>query len=202
MRKMYFVLSLLAVLAMLFTSSCFVGSSLLFLESETTDKPNLVFNPGFELSPTQEKRMPSGWVLIDSARELEEPISCDTTRVLEGSNALRIGQSNKYQMIVSDAFPINSQSGYFIKASAVSTATRGPKLKVRFITYNNSGKIRNKFSSSIRPGQDWKKSSISAGFLKNDAVFGRVILLVPPTGEETVWIDDVGCYRVHYFPVD
>jgi hypothetical protein len=199
---MYYVLSLLILLAMLFTSSCFVGSSLLFLESETTDKPNLVYNPGFEMGPAQEKWMPSGWVLIDSPRELVEPIACDSSRALEGSNSLRIEKSNKHQMIVSDAFPINPQSGYFIKASAASTALRGPKLKLRFITYNNSGKIRNRFSTSIRSEQDWKKSSISAGFLKNDAVFGRVVLLVPPTGEETVWIDGVGCYRVHYFPVD
>lgn len=201
MRKIYFVLSMLAMLTMLLLSSCFVGSSLLFLESETTDKPNLVFNPGFELTP-QEKRMPSGWLLIDSTRELEEPIACDTLQALEGKYSLRIEKSNKHQIIVSDAFPINSQSGYFIKASARSTAERGPKIKLRFITYNNSGKIRNKFSTSIRSNQNWKKSSISAGFLKSDAMFGRVLLQIPPTNGETLWIDGVGCYRVHFFPID
>ena len=190
------------IVALLLLNSCFMGSSILFLESDAEGKPNLILNPEFDTDPQSSQSMPQGWMLMGSSRNNEASICCDRAVFLAGTQSLRIKNSRKHLMIISDAFRINGQSGYYIKASAKSTNLRGSKIKLHFIAYNAAGNIRNTFKSSLWTTDNWKKTTISAGFLKKDVNFGRVLIIVPPTEDETIWIDDLGCFQVHHFGIN
>lgn len=202
MKQRKLLVSLLSIGILFCLNSCYRVSTILFLESDAKDKPNLVYNPSFEPNPEGDQRMPLGWLLMGSSRDLREPITCDSTQSLIGTCALKIEKSDKHLMIISDAFRIDSQAGYYIKASAKSISERGPNLKLRFIAYSEAGTIRNTFRGRMRTGNSWRKTSISAGFLKQNARFGRILIIVPPTNEDTIWIDDIGCYQVHHFRID
>ncbi len=190
------------MIALFLLNSCFMGSSILFLESDTIGKPNLILNPGFDSDPQGTGSMPQGWMLMGSARSTEKQICCDKSDFLTGKQSLKIENSGKHLMIISDAFRISGQGGYYVKASAKSSSVRGPRVRLHFIAYNAAGNIRNTFKSSLWTTRDWKNTTISAGFLKKDVSFGRVLIIVPPTEDETIWIDDLGCYEVHHFGIN
>lgn len=198
-RLLTYGLYCLAVLTLV--SGCFMGSTILFLEKDAIGKPNMLANPGFAKDPKLEQTMPHGWLLMGADQASGTEVSCDNMQSIVGENSLKIEKSTRHLMIVSDSFNINHQGGYFVKASAKSSSEKGPKLKLRFIAYNQSGAIRNTFSANLKTTQSWKKATISAGFLKQNVHFGRVIILVPPTGEDTVWLDDLGCFQVHHFGI-
>ncbi|MDD2331331.1 MAG: hypothetical protein PHI68_01620 [Candidatus Cloacimonetes bacterium] len=179
-----------------------MGSTILFLEKDALHKPNLLANPSFALLPDSMNVMPSGWTIIGQRDDYLGKVLCDSLTRVESGNSIRITGTRKPLMIISDPFKVDRFGGFFAKISALSSDDLGPRVRFRFITYNASGKIRNSFSSSLKSAQHWKKASISAGFLKTDVRFARLIILVPPTQEATLWINDAGCYEVHRFPLD
>ncbi|MDZ4122096.1 MAG: hypothetical protein U1C33_06715 [Candidatus Cloacimonadaceae bacterium] len=187
---------------LLLIGSCFMGSSILFLESDAVKNPNLIVNPSFETKASDKQILPKGWFLMGGSRDKAEVIVCDTTTYVSGKQSLKIQGTENTVMIVSDAFRIEGQAGYFIKGSARSNSDYGPQVKIRFVAYSEAGTIRNTFTKRIRTSHEWHKGSISAGFLKSDVHFGRVLIIIPPTDEEPVWIDDIGAFQVHHFPID
>jgi hypothetical protein len=188
-----------AAIALLLLSSCFMGSTILFLEKDTIGKPNLLLNPWFDGDVVEGSFMPEGWILMGASQENPEGASFDEVDFLTGSRSLKISKSDKYLMLVSESFRIDRYGGFFARASAKSDTETGPNLRLRFVAYNESGTIRNTFNTGMKTGKDWTKHTISAGFLKPDVHFGRVIILIPPTGEDTIWIDDIACFEVHRF---
>ena len=193
---------LLLLVCLLLISSCFMGSSILFLESDALKKPNLIVNSSFETDANADHIMPKGWFLMGGSKDKPASISCDVSTSVSGTQSLRISGMDSSVMIVSDAFRIEGQGGYFIKGSAKSTKEYGPLVKIRFVAYSEAGTVRNTFTKRIRTSDEWRKGTISAGFLKPNVRFGRVIIIVPPTEDETIWIDDIGAYQVHHFPID
>jgi len=175
-----------------------MGSSILFLEKDTIGKPNAVINPGFEKADARNNRLPTSWFIITSKPEYAEYVCRDSIETIEGTHALRIKQSPHDLMVVSDAFRISKESGYFIKCSAKAEFPLTKPIKVQFTTYDNKGNRKGRYSTSLRPGKDWKKATISAGFLGNVVSFARINLLIPKDPDNTIWIDDIGCYRVYY----
>ncbi len=192
-------LLLSAAIALLLISSCFMGSTILFLEKDTLGKPNLLLNPWFDSNADENSFMPEGWILMGASQEKPEGACFDEVDFLTGSRSLKISKSDKFLMLVSESFRIDRYGGFFARASAKSDSEEGPQLRLRFLAYNESGTIRNTFNTRMKTGKEWSKHTISAGFLKPDVYFGRIIILIPPTGEDTIWIDDIACFEVHRF---
>jgi len=180
-------------------SSCFYGSSLLFKESQSKNIPNLVSNPGFEKSDPQNRNMPSDWFVISSSVTGKEPVVSDSIHVREQNKSLKIVKSPSNLYILSDAFKINYTGGYYIKCWVRSQKPMRKSVKVHFWTYDSAGNKRNSFSKTIKAGKDWNQATISAGFLRNSVNFARIAIFVPKEPDNTIWIDDIGCFMVHRF---
>ena len=200
MRKL-----LLAAIVMmtLLLSSCFVSSSLVFKESQTEGLPNLIFNPGFNPYSLDPSTALKGWTVDhDPADGKGANVVIDTNNALEGKTCLRIDASEQATIIISDSFEVIRYGGYFIKANVRSDSSERPEVVLRFITFKENGKIYNRFKTKIRTSEEWEAGDISAGFIKPGVSFGRVAILVPPFDDGSVWIDDVGCWKVHHFRID
>ncbi len=193
---------LVCTAALLCLSSCFMGSTILFMEKDTLGKPNLIINPWFDSDKDSDLEIPQGWLLMGSEKNKPGVVTFDEMDFEAGSRSLRIDKSDKYLMLVSESFRIDRYGGFFVRASAKSSADKGPNLRLRFVAYNESGAIRDTFNSRMKTGNSWSKYNMSVGFLKPDVRFGRVIIIIPPTGEDTVWIDDIACFEVHRFKIE
>ncbi len=200
MRKL-----LLAAIAMmtLLLSSCFVSSSLVFNESQTKGLPNLIANPGFDPYSLDAATALQGWRVDHDPPDAEgDNVVIDTNVALEGKTSVRIDAAEYATIIISDPFEVIRYGGYFIKANVRSDSSERPEVVLRYITFKDDGKIYNRFRSKIRTSEEWKEGTISAGFIKPGVSFGRVAILVPPFKDGSVWIDDVGCWKVHHFRID
>ncbi len=200
MRK---VLLLPVLVMMLLGGSCIVRSSLIYFDSDTEGVPNLVINPSFSAYSLSPKEALKGWTVhTDPLSGEGVSIAIDTNQALQGETSLRVDASDKAVMIMSDAFRVRRYGGYYIRVSACSSQPAGPQLSIRFITFGDTGKIRNTFKTKLKTEADWTKATISAGFLKPGSNFGRVAIMIPPFSEGSVWIDDAGCWEVHSFRID
>ncbi len=193
------IVVLFFIFILILTSGCYQVSTIYFAENESTGKPNLLKNPGFEKSLPRNTYMPDYWLLLSRTPEYVEPVGVDSTVASEGRNSFRIHHSSKELILVSDAFRINPQGGFYIKCSTKAAKPLNNSLKLRFLTFDKAGNRKNRFSVSMKVGQDWKQSAISAGFLSNSADFARVLVTIPRIADNTVWLDDLGVYQVHVF---
>ncbi len=189
---------ILCALSALLLSSCFVGSSLMFFESDTHGRTNLVQNPGF----TPQNGIMSNWSIVNDESESAQSVNVDHAVFTEGKNSLRIDASPYAVMIVSDPFKVRRYGGYYIRVNARATADTDEKIELRFFTYNSAGKHINRFRETLRVGEEWKKATISAGFLDTRSTFGRVAIFIPPFLKGSIWIDDAGAWEVHSFKID
>jgi len=176
-----------------------MGSSILFLENDAVKKPNLLQNPGFELLPGSFNGIPKGWMVIGTSEDYVGKVTSDGSVTINGSNSIKVQGTRKSVMIISDPFNIDRYGGYFAKLSALSTEETGPKVRLRVYAYSANGKLRNTFSSTIRTSTTWKKATLSAGLLRSNVRYGRIVLIVPATKEGAVWLDGVACYEAHRF---
>lgn len=191
-----------AAIPTLLLSSCFLGSSLLFLESDAVGKPNLVANSDFESKTKQNNQLPPGWILNPSGLLLRETIVCDPTVYASGTQSLKVVNTQRRLILLSEPFRIDPWNGYYIRASVKTANPRGAEIILRIQTYAADGTITNNFRTRIKSDSDWKRGSISAGFIKKKSTFARVLVVIPPTEEYPIWIDDVGCFSVHRFTLD
>jgi len=192
----------LLCLVCLVCTSCFLGSSLLFLESDAADKPNLVTNPGFESKSKQINQIPVGWIINPSGLLSQEVLSSDPTEFVTGTQSLKIVHTQRKLTLLSEPFRIDPWNGYYIRASAKTTNPDGAEIFLRFQTYAEDGTITNNYSAKNTCGSEWKRGSISAGFINKKATFARVLIVIPQTNDHPIWIDDVGCFSVHRFILD
>jgi len=192
-------LLLIFVSICLLLSSCFMGSSLLFLDSDSQNKPNLVGNPSFENPDSKNHALPEGWYLVSTAANKSEPVALDSISVVSGSKSLRIVNSSKDMYLVSDAFRVVSDGGYYAKFSIRAQKKMDKSTRIFFWAYDDTGAKKNSFRKSIKARTDWKKASISAGFLNKSVSFARIAIFIPKDSGNTIWIDDIGCYMVHQF---
>jgi len=193
------MLLLILLCISLFLSSCFWGTSLLFLDSDSQGKLNLVPNSGLEKSDKSNPELPEGWLIVSTLTDKSEPVTLDSTIVQSGKKSLKIANSKKDMYIVSDAFQVNYTGGYYSKFSIRSAKPMQKPARLYFWAYDNRGNKKNSFRKSIKARTDWKRASISAGFLKNSVSFARVAIFIPKDTDNTIYIDDVGCYLVHQF---
>jgi len=195
MKRYYWIFIILGLLV----SGCFSGSSLLFMESDSHNIPNLIVNHSFEHPAKDNPDSPLGWYIISTSTDMNEPVVLDSIQYVSGHRSLRINKSPRNLYIVSDAFKINYTGGYYIKGSVRAEHQMRKATRIYFWTYDSAGNKRNSFRKSIKAKQDWRKAEISAGFLKNSASFARIAIFVPKDATNTIWLDDFGCYLVHRF---
>jgi hypothetical protein len=195
MKRLIIVLAGLCLLL----GSCFMGSSLLFLESDSKDRPNLVLNSNFEFPDKRNPNNPAAWLLVSNSNDLTEPVALDSTVSFSGKRSVRFTNNSRDMLLVSDAFKINFTGGFFIKCSIKSAKPMLKAARVHFWAYDDAGSRKDKFSKGIKAKTEWKKATISAGFLKNSVTFARIAIYIPRDPENTVWVDDIGCYQVYQF---
>ncbi|MCB5233724.1 MAG: hypothetical protein LHW60_00550 [Candidatus Cloacimonetes bacterium] len=194
---------ILLIIASLILSSCFMGSSLLFMESEIQDKPNLVLNPSFDAYSFAGTDALRGWTIYTKPDDSEfNKIRIDPMQSIDGDTSLRIDASNKDVVIISDSFDVRRYGGYYSRIRFKTDSPQPPQARLRLTAFKGNGKITNRFSKKMKLGQEWNTTSISAGFLKPGAKFGRVSIEIPAFKEGSVWIDDTGCWEVHGFRID
>lgn len=196
---MRLLILLLTVFFSLVLGSCFLGSSMLFLESDSQNQPNLVLNPNFEYQDKSNSNYPAGWLLVSNSNDAVEPVSLDSTVFVSGGKSVKFTNINRDMLLVSDAFKINYTGGFFIKCSVKSAKPMQKAARLHFWAYNAAGTKKNQFSKTIKTKSDWKKTTLSAGFLKNSVTFARIAIYIPKDSNNTIWIDDIGCYQVYQF---
>ncbi len=185
--------------ACLLLSSCFYGSTLLYLDSDSQGKTNILRNHDFERSAKDNRQLPEGWYIVSSIKDETVPMNLDSLMVRSGRKSIRIRNSSKNLYLVSEAFKINYTGGYYARGYfRAEKRTRKP-LRLYFWAYNDAGDKVNSFRKSIKARPEWRRAGISAGFMKNSASFARIAIFVPKDSDNTIWIDDAGCFLVHQF---
>ncbi|MDP8231143.1 MAG: hypothetical protein P9L91_00575 [Candidatus Zophobacter franzmannii] len=189
---------LIIMLSALILSGCIVKNSIMFKEESAVGKPDLMINGDFEESLAVEGDYVAPWFVMAKDKEIEV-LQIDATVAANGTNSLKIEPSGQRKLIVSESFDIESKDGYFVKGSLKSTSANRSTITMEFRSYDKKGKLRDKFSMPYVPGDEWQKLTISAGLFKSSARYGRIIFIVPSYQHEPIWIDSVGCFKVHEF---
>jgi hypothetical protein len=203
MRKYSYLLLLLAVMA-LGLSSCFVHSSLIFFDKDTAGVPNLISNSGFSAYSLDPRDALLGWnvTLQGETNQPKTPVFIDGQEAIQGNSSLRVDASPHTVVITSDAFRVNRYGGYYSRLWTKSSQSSGPQITLRFITFQNNGKLDRQYKVKQKAKDSWEKQTISAGFLRPGVTFGRLQIVIPPFENGSVWLDDTGCWEVHRFRVD
>ncbi|NLW19304.1 MAG: hypothetical protein GXY81_06415 [Candidatus Cloacimonetes bacterium] len=203
MKKRAFFWLLITALALLL-SSCLVHSSLIFFDKDTAGVPNLISNPGFSAYSLDPRDALLGWnvSLQGESGVAKTPVFIDGEEAIQGNTSLRVDASPNTVVITSDAFRINRYGGYYSRLWTKSSQISGPQITLRFITFQNNGKLDRQYKIKQKAKDTWDKQTISAGFLKPGVAFGRLQIVIPPFEHGCVWLDDTGCWEVHRFRVD
>ncbi len=190
------------LIAVLLTSCSTVGT-LQFTERDIDSTANLVSNPSFNSYSSLPTDALKGWnVHLEPQGSALSPVIIDPQEATEGKTSLRIDASNRAVLILSEPFQVRRYGGYYLRTYLKSSSTELPNLQLRFIVFKENGKILNRFKSKIKPHSDWTLHSLSAGFIKPGARFGRMAILIPPFKDGSVWLDNAGCFEVHGFKID
>ncbi len=193
----------LFVLLLIFISSCSTITTLSFTERDVKDSPNLIKNNSFSPYSTIGEEALKGWiVMLNPQNNLESPVIIDPEVALEGKTSLRIDASDNSVLILSDPFNVRRYGGYYLRCYFKTNSPHPPRPQLRFIVFKENGKIVNRFKIKAKVNEDWERATISAGFIKPGARFGRLGIYIPPFKEGSIWIDDTGCFEVHGFKID
>jgi hypothetical protein len=195
MRRFIILLNVLCLLL----SSCFMGTSLLYLDSDSIDKPNILKNPDFEKATRDNNKLPEGWFIISSTDGEILPVAFDSLVVQTGKKSLRIKNNSKNLYLVSESFKINYTGGYYARCWFKADKKTQKPVRLYFWAYDTHGTKKNSFRRSFKAKPTWKRAGISAGFLKNSVSFARVAIFIPKGTDNTIWLDNAGCFLVHQF---
>lgn len=191
-----------ALLSLLLLSSC-VTQTLFFTESDIGTSLNLINNPGFAPNSLDPAKSLKHWSLhTEPALADSSPVIIDPKNFQDGNTSLRIDASNRSVMIISDPFPVRRYGGYYLRSWLRTDSPNPPNVYLRFIVFREDGKIVNKFRSKNSIQADWSLATLSAGFIRPGARFGRLAIMIPPFKEGSVWVDNSGCFEVHGFKID
>jgi len=201
MKKSY--LFVLAIALLLLLSSCTGVSTLNFSDKDLSNTPNLLLNPDFNPYSVVPSESLKGWVVhLDPPGGSDSPVIIDPEVHLEGGTCLRVDASDKSVMILSDPFEVRRYGGYYVHTSFKTNSPAPPIIQMRMIVFMENGKILNRFKNRFHLGSDWENQTISAGFIKPGAKFGRLAYMIPPFKEGSIYIDKAGVYEAHGFKID
>jgi hypothetical protein len=189
----------LLIAAGVLLSGCFIGTSLIYLDSDSVNKTNMLKNADFERPTRDNAKLPDGWFIVSSTPDEVLPITFDSLQVQTGRKSLRIKNNSKPLYLVSESFKINYTGGYYARCWVRAEHKMQKPIKMYFWAYNNAGDKKNSFRKNIKARSAWKRASISAGFLKNSVSFARIAIFIPKGTDNTIWLDDAGCFLVHQF---
>ena len=201
MKKSY--LFVLAIALLLLLSSCTGVSTLNFSDKDLSNTPNLLLNPDFNPYSVVPSESLKGWVVhLDPPGGSDSPVIIDPEVHLEGGTCLRIDASDRSVMILSDPFEVRRYGGYYVHTNFKTNSPAPPIIQMRMIVFMENGKILNRFKNRFHLGSDWDNQTISAGFIKPGAKFGRLAYMIPPFKEGSIYIDKAGVYEAHGFKID
>ncbi|MFO7896942.1 MAG: hypothetical protein R6U84_08420 [Candidatus Cloacimonadales bacterium] len=185
--------SLLLLFSALLIGGCYLGSITDFSESDIAGKPNLMYNPDFELGEYEAAGFPQHWVSLDSQ---PGDIVWDNAVAQQGEKSLRIEAERKINL-VSEAFSLDPIGVYYARIYAKSQHKLAQNVRIKFITFDRNGKQLDKFSKTIMVSNEWIPVNITTGFFKSGAVYGRIIISVDSRAGDSIWLDNAGCYKVY-----
>jgi len=201
MKKSFFLLVAIALLMLL--SSCTGVSTLNFSEKDVANNPNLLLNPDFNPYSIVPSESLKGWVVhLVPPGDTDSPVIIDPSVHLEGGTCLRIDASEKSVMILSDPFDVRRYGGYYIHTHFKTDSPAPPMIQMRMIVFMDNGKILNRFKHRFYLSSEWQNQTMSAGFIKPGAKFGRLAYMIPPFKEGSIYIDKAGVYEAHGFKID
>ena len=175
-------------------SGCFFGSLSQFSDEEIAGKENLIPNSGFEEGTYNYDILPEHWLIVNKPHF---EIFWDRTNGFAGEKSLKIQSPSEEINLFSDAFNIDPGAIYYSRCFVKSNRQNAAPVTLYFLAFNLEGKKVNRFSSKIIPKQEWTEINLSSGFLKGDALFGRVVISFPKSKDVTYWIDNVETYEVY-----
>jgi hypothetical protein len=194
---------LYCLLVLIFTTSCLVRSSLVYLDSDTEGVPNLLSNPDFQAYSLDPDEALLGWTVHTQSSPMQgTPVYIDVKEAKHGNTSLRIDASEHQIVLLSDAFKVRRYGGFYSRIFVKSALAKGPQITMNFITFKDNGAVYSRFHSKLNSTSAWKKCAISAGFLKPGVSFGRIQIIIPPFTSGSIWLDDAGCWEVHHFRID
>jgi hypothetical protein len=190
--------AIMILLSTLFLTGCIVSNSIIFKEESAKGKPDLVINGDFDEALANQNDYIAPWFIMADNRNIEV-LEIDSNTSSSGNNSLKILPSGQRKLIVSESFEIDNLGGYFISGYLKSTDKNKATVIMEFRSYDRKGKLKDKFSMPIVPGDSWENVNISAGLFKSTVRYGRIIFIIPSYQHEPIWIDNVGCFKVHQF---
>jgi hypothetical protein len=183
------------VIVPLFILACRFSTLPQYGPQDIGEKPSVVTNGGFEVGMPDETAMPPSWFLYDQP---QDAIVWQESGGNFNPRCVQVHATAKAVDIVSDAFPVSTHNVYLVRAFMRSAAEHPRPITLQFWGFDITGKIINRYSEKILPSDEWNDLTMTVGFLKPDAMFGRVIITVPADDAE-YWLDDINCYNVYEF---
>jgi len=182
-------LMIVAVFAVLL--GCSDVSELYILDAIQESKPNYIMNGDFEKYEEVVDNSYPGWIFDKSKID---QVTIDTLRSMTGEMSLKILQPKQEMQIISDAFEVYHRNAYGIKLSAKSLLKKVP-ININFITFNESGKIMSKYTSTVIITTNWDTFYFKCDFLKSRSSYARVFLTIPKN-DSVVLLDDISCMNI------
>jgi len=167
-----------------------------FTESELKEENNKILNTGFEEGTYAYESLPDDWLVLE---QVEDVVFWDNSVSLNGTKSIKVENATQKLTLISDAFSLNPESVYFATSYLKAKRLSSKPLVMYFHAFVNNGKKVNEFSRKLVPDENWARLSLSIGFLKSSAKFGRITIMFPNDTDNTYWVDDVKCHQVHSF---
>jgi hypothetical protein len=180
----------------LLINACGVGFVMNFTDSELKNSENLVPNPGFEKGTYSYETLPDDWLVLEKK---DKVVFWDDSISLNESKSIKVKNPSKKLTLISDAFLLNPESVYFASCYLKSDVMSVKNVVMYFHAFDDNGKKVNQFSRKLSPDTNWSRLALSIGFLKSSAKFGRITIMFPIDANNTYWVDDVNCFKVHSF---
>ncbi len=197
MTKVLWLLSLFFSLQILFVSGCFFGSTIEFSRKDIEGKENLIINGDFEEGKFSFPMIPANWLILEN---LSDGIYVDKNEASSGERSFKISQQTNSINLTSDSFTLNSKSSYFVTLDAKSQSLKSKQqIKCFFVTFDKEGKVIKRIIKKINMKKKWNRTEFTVSIFKSKAKYGRLIINIPETTKNSIWIDNIGAYEVYKF---
>ncbi len=187
---------LFIIIAGFLLSACIASSGLSFSKKDVKDFPNLVQNSDFEI-PNDSTNVLKNWTIMnDTAKKF---VVLTNKESFSGKNALEIKNPSQDVLIISDAFEIDHNGGYYSYCHLKSLNKCDKKITVFFFAFDGNGKRKDRYREKYNISQDWKQYDVSSGFFDRNVKYGRIIISLPKDENQIYYLDDVESFKVYKF---
>jgi hypothetical protein len=176
--------------------ACIASSGLSFSKKDVKDFPNLIKNSDFEQRKDSNAILKNWTVMDDSAKKF---VRLTNQEHFKGNNAIEIVNPTKDVLIISAAFEIKKDGGYYSYCHLKSLKKTDKRFTLLFFAFDKNGKRKDRYREKYRITQNWKQYDISSGFFDKNVKYGRVIISLPKDENQIYYLDDIESFKVYKF---